>query len=550
MLAPAVHHVPFGAHLRHVAALAAHVLEELLPSRRIPFCRRRPRRRFLRLLEEIGRDTRDHRVREPVPGLALEVLEVEEAGHLRVVAKGPRIDEPALRPLGRRLRGHAGEVRPDAGQVLEALHLVAAPAAELFDELAPLVELHGLGVPRVGLVATKAAGLHGLHRVHGQVVVLVDLPLVLLHPAARLRPVHGFPHDVVVGRKALFVAPFVHLRGKLLVTAVVVRHVAGSREVGRAVAPAMARRATERRVRMRRVRVDEEVEARVRPQNGLGILLLVLETAGLGRDVARDAPVDALAPEEVDVVEEPVELHLLDFEGRGEHVRDGRVAHEIERVVLAERPELRLEAVVVGVQLRERFLGVPLRLLERRQLRFRGVPSRARRLFRDRGRLVSGSQPFVFFSCRGRGRRLRPFLLQGLEVVPGRVHLGLLETEVLIGLVPGALGLPGLVLGRGDRRAVAAQLARAFAFLFEKLLLGLGVDLLGGRPEGRARPLAVVLDEFLLPALPVAPVVLPRHPRERRQHEDRHDREDLRQPPDVVVVIDRFGRRSFGHVRC
>src|SRR5664280_1798617 len=80
-----------------------------------------------------------------------------------------------------------------------------------------------------------------------------------------------------------------------------------------------ARRAAERRVRMRGVRVDEEVEAGMRPQDGLGDLLLVLEAPGLGRDVAGHAAVDALAPEEVHIVVEAVELDLLDLEGRGEH---------------------------------------------------------------------------------------------------------------------------------------------------------------------------------------------------------------------------------------
>src|SRR5205814_9814820 len=157
-----------------------------------------------------------------------------------------------------------------------------------------------------------------------------------------------------------------------------------------------------------------------------------------------------------------------------------------------ERLQLRLVAVVLLVDLLERFLGLGLRLLEAGDLGLRGVPLGLPGLDRDLAFLVEAPQLLVRGPRLVRGAALRVLLLLGLEEVAGGVHLRLPRAVELVRVVPAPLGAlrPGLALR--ERGPVPPDLARPLALLREVLLLFRRVDLLRRGLERRLRAEAVV----------------------------------------------------------
>src|SRR5262249_7371684 len=83
--------------------------------------------------------------------------------------------------------------------------------------------------------------------------------------------------------------------------------------------------------------------------------------------------------------------------------------------------------------------------------------------------------------------------------------------------------------------------------LGSKSLALLTVRLLTRRLRGLARQVPIEPQKRLLKELPVALVVGPDHPEKRHGHHDADREKDAVQPRDVVVVIDRLGRRLAGH---
>ena len=335
--------------------------------------------------------------------------------------------------------------------------------------------------------------------------------------------------------------------------------VPGRPEGGGPVAAAMARRAAEAAVGVRRLASDHEVQAGMRqvddavadpplqrrPRRDELLQRRFLEALAFGRHVAGRAAVHARDPHEVDVVVVLGKLHLLHPQRRVDHVEDRGVAQFEERVLLQTFRLLPGELVVRGqffdvrrdlVAARGDAVDLGLRagflLLQRRQPQVRGLEIP--------GELVEA----LLDAGRGPGLvRQRVLVAVALGVEGSLQELGLLIRPVDLRVQGLQTGVPlrespavrGGFLPRGGE--IGAQARALFA-----------VGLLARRARRLQRLVAVEPQEGPLHGLPVAVVVGDHHPDEDgRQHGGRPE-EDAVQPRDVVVVIDRLGRRLAWHL--
>ena len=374
----------------------------------------------------------------------------------------------------------------------------------------PAFSVGASGKVRLVGVAAVAARLRELHRQDRRLVEPVELPLVLLRPAD--------PCFSVSGRVA---------RADQ-------NDVARSRPPWQGVQPNSFAGWGDSlpTIRFSRGCVRKTTAARV------------LEALALGRDVAGRAPVDARDLHEVDVVVVLGQLHLLDAQGRVDHVEDRRVAQLEERVLLQRGELLPGELVVRGELLDGRLeLVAPVRqpLDLRLRLRFfslqRREPTDARRASSGSGRGPSSRRRRPSACSRARPRtcsaprRRRP----SRTCSPGRRRTVAGRAS---STSPRARARLLRCCATSDCAAArsARSLSRSSPYAFSR-----------APPRRLARLLRVEPHERPLQRLPVARVVGDHHPDEHdRQHRARR-KEGAVQPRDVVVVIDRLGGRFAGH---
>jgi hypothetical protein len=238
------------------------------------------------------------------------------------------------------------------------------------------------------------------------------------------------------------------------------------------------------------------------------------------------------------------QLHLLDAQRRVDHVEDRRVAQLEERVLFQARG-LPLGEVVLGGQILDRGLrvvapggdaldlrsGFRLVLLQLRQTQIRSG-----HLFLDlfdlvprfrRGLRAVGQVVLVGIARRVEGR------LQELGVLVRRVDLRVERLEIRVQFIESA--------------PVRAHLVAGFDELPAQLVPLLAEGLRPRGLHGLEGLVPVQAQEGLLERLPVAFVIGDDHPDEDRGQERPRREEGAIQLRDVVVVIDRLGRRLARH---
>ena len=490
-----------------------------------------------RAIDQVGRDRGDGGVvplapldvaagtvlglRDRVARRVVAALDVEELRHPRGRAEGLGVRDPARDELRRELGLQVAQVRTRTALGREPVDLVAAVAAVALDELVALRdrrrvfgdELHG------ALVALHARGLGVLAGEHRVVPVMLLVPVVLLRPSGLLAHVG--------------------------------RTVVGANEVERFARAAVADRAAEFVERVRRLRAQVEIEARVRSVR----LDLLLEACAIRAEVAGVAHVDALLLGEVQLEGQLVEHDLVDLQVRLHEVETRRIADDVGNLLRSahgraiELHEALAHLLEVARADRERLLGTVALASEIRDLDVERELLGFELLLQAHGLVHRQLDRVELVLIESRVAFLQPLLLEdvAIPVVGALLLLGRLDR------VPELAAGETLALGHlGDLRLIGRHALLGLGDLLHELRFarrraGRGQLLLHG-----ARLRDLDLAEVALVVLPRPLPVVDHHPDDGEQDGHAGEEEPLVQRGDAVVGIAtiRHGGSPRGAGRC